>query len=195
VKVTSLTSLATASSWASASARGYFGDAYPYDPGMDAATAEQLRTFAEEARARLRRGEEAEAIAEVEARYDEIREALDWCLAAGRPDDAFGIATALVPFWLATTRIDEADAWYERASPRLPQPAAPARGTGAPRPWVSRVLRGTLRLARQRFAESRQVAEEAGNPNLVALALAGSARVACATIRPRPSGSFARPTT
>jgi tetratricopeptide (TPR) repeat protein len=146
---------------------------------MDAATAEHLRTFAEEARARLRRGEEAEAIAEVEARYDEIRQALDWCLAAGRADDAFGIATALVPFWLATKRVDEADAWYERALA-----TTPAAGSAGPR---ARALHdhgylvffaGRYDLARQRFAESRQVAEEAGNPNLVALALAGSARVA-----------------
>jgi non-specific serine/threonine protein kinase len=147
---------------------------------MDAVTADDLIRTAEAGRALTRRGEEAAGIAQIEARYMEIREALDWLPGEGRAGDAFRLATALVPFWLATKRIDEADAWYGWAL------ATPDGSVGAPASRRARALHdhgylvffaGRYDVAERRFAESRQVAEEAGDANLVALALAGSARV------------------
>jgi tetratricopeptide (TPR) repeat protein len=145
-------------------------------PLVDAPTADALIDIAEDARARIRR-EEPEAAGMIEARYPEILEALDWYLDAGRPDRAFRLASALVPFWTSTKRIDDGDRWFERAL------AAPS-GSDARR---ARALydhgylvfwAGRYELADARFADARARAGVIGDPNLVALALAGSARVA-----------------
>ena len=51
----------------------------------------------------------------VEDRYPEMIETLDWYVESGRPEAAYRLASALVPFWIATNRIDDGDAWFERA--------------------------------------------------------------------------------
>jgi tetratricopeptide (TPR) repeat protein len=144
--------------------------------GMDAPTADALIDIAEDARARIRR-EEPDAAGMIEARYPEMLEALDWYLDAGQPDRAFRLASALVPFWTSTKRIGDGDGWFERAL------AGPA-GSDAGR---ARALydhgylvfwAGRYDLADARFTDARARADAVGDPNLVALALAGSARVA-----------------
>jgi tetratricopeptide (TPR) repeat protein len=143
---------------------------------VDQRTADSLVAIAEEARAGIRR-EDPESSAAIEARYPEMLEALDWSLTAGQPDTGFRIAAALVPFWMSTKRIDDGDRWFARA---LAQPA----GSIARRARASHdhgyllFFAGRYDEADPRFAESRELAEEAGDANLVALALAGSARVA-----------------
>ena len=77
-------------------------------------TADSLLAIAEDARARVRR-EDPESAALIEARYPELLEALDWYLDAGQPDQAFRLATALVPFWMSTKRIDDGDRWLAGA--------------------------------------------------------------------------------
>ena len=81
---------------------------------MDADAAAGLLDLAEDAQRRRRR-QDPEAERMVEARYREVREALDWYGAAGQHDAAFRLASALVSFWIATKRIDEGDAWFDRA--------------------------------------------------------------------------------
>jgi tetratricopeptide (TPR) repeat protein len=82
-----------------------------------------------------------------------------------------------VPFWISTKRIDDGDAWFERA-------LATSDGTDASR---ARALHdhgylvfwtGRYDLARQRFNDSLGLAETLGEPSIQALALAGLARVA-----------------
>jgi len=143
---------------------------------VDAATAADLAGIAEESRARARRVQ-PDATAPVEERYPELLEALDWHLAVGQPEQALQLASALVPFWIATTRIDDGDAWFSRA-------LAAAAGDGAAR---ARALHdhgylvfwtGRYDLAQQRFADSLSLAKDLGDGSLQALALAGLARVA-----------------
>ena len=74
---------------------------------MDDATARSLIEQAEAARVRMRGRDDASTIAAVEAEYPAMREALDWLLDRDHPEDAFRLASALVPFWLATKRIDD----------------------------------------------------------------------------------------
>jgi tetratricopeptide (TPR) repeat protein len=143
---------------------------------VDARTADDLLTIAEDARERTRR-EDPTGAALIETRYQELLEALDWYLDAGQPDQAFRLATALVPFWMSTKRIDDGDRWFARA---LAQPAGSvtrrARATydhGYLVFWA-----GRYDLADERFADARARAREIGDPNLEALALAGAARVA-----------------
>jgi non-specific serine/threonine protein kinase len=135
---------------------------------VDAETAAGLLELVEEAQ-RRRRQQDPEADRMVEARYREVREALDWY---GRHDTAFRLATALVPFWIATKRIDEGDAWFAHAL---------TDNAGARALYDHGYLvfwAGRYELAEQRFDESLAIAED---PSLQALALAGLARVAINT--------------
>ena len=145
---------------------------------MDTPTADALLALAEDARARVRR-EDPESAALIEARYADLLEALDWYLDAGLPDQAFRLATALVPFWMSTKRIDDGDRWFERA---LARPAgSDARRARALYDHGYLVFwAGRYDLADERFADARAQAEEVGDSNLVALAGRRRAR------RPRP---------
>jgi tetratricopeptide (TPR) repeat protein len=142
---------------------------------MDAATAEALLRKAEEARPRMRGFDGAALIDDLERDYPAMVSALDWFLDADRPDDAFRLATALVSFWMATKRIDVGDQWFEKAFSRVgdPRPARALYDHGYLVFWA-----GRYQLAEDRFREARALAEAGRDWNLVALALAGSARVA-----------------
>jgi tetratricopeptide (TPR) repeat protein len=144
---------------------------------VDAATADALLTAAEDARAAMRRGENAAGIERFEERYAQMGEALNWLLAQGQADGAFRLSAALVPFWMATKRVDDGTAWFDRS-------LATGEGSDAAR---ARALHdhgylaffsGGYELAARRFTESRELARRAGNRDVEALALAGSARVA-----------------
>jgi tetratricopeptide (TPR) repeat protein len=146
---------------------------------VDAATADALVEIAEESRARVRR-QDPDAQSLVEDRYPEMVEALDWYLGSGRHEAAYRLASALVPFWIATKRIDDGGAWFERA-------LATTDGSDASR---ARALHdhgylvfwaGRYELAKQRFADSLMLAERLGDASIQALALAGLARVALNT--------------
>jgi non-specific serine/threonine protein kinase len=139
---------------------------------MDEETAAGLLELAEDAQRRRRRQDPA-ADRIVAARYAELRAALDWF---GPTEDGFRLAGALVPFWIATKRIDEGDAWFAGV---LPSPRATPRALhdhGYLVFWA-----GRYELAARRFRESLTLAERAGDPSLQALALAGLARVAINT--------------
>jgi non-specific serine/threonine protein kinase len=144
---------------------------------MDAATAEALLTAAEDARAAMRRGENTAGIDQFERRYAEMREALDWYLAEGRADSAFRLSAALVPFWMATKRVDDGDAWFERALATTAGSDS-VRARGLHDHGYLAFFSGRYDLAELRFAESLELAERAGDRDVSALALAGSARVA-----------------
>ena len=120
---------------------------------VDARTADDLLAIAEDARERTRR-EDPTGAALIEARYPELLEALDWYLDAGQPDQAFRLATALVPFWMSTKRIDDGDRWFERA---LAQPAgSAARRARATYDHGYLVFwAGRYDLADERFADAR----------------------------------------
>jgi tetratricopeptide (TPR) repeat protein len=144
---------------------------------VDAATVEQLIARAEEARAAMRRGEDAAGIEQFERQYGPMREALDDWAGSGRADDAFRLSVALVPFWMATKRVDEGMAWLDAAL-RAGEGSAAARARGLHDHGYLAFFSGGYELAERRFAESRTLADQAGDPNIAALALAGSARVA-----------------
>jgi len=143
---------------------------------VDTRTADELLAIAEDARERTRR-EDATGAQMVEVRYPDMLAALHWYLEAGQPDEGFRLATALVPFWMSTKRIDDGDGWFARA---LEQPAgSPGRRARATYDHGYLVFwAGRYDVADPRFTEARRLAEAAGDTNLVALALAGSARVA-----------------
>jgi tetratricopeptide (TPR) repeat protein len=146
---------------------------------VDANTAAGLLDLAEDAQKR-RRQQDPEAERMVEARYSEFLEALDWYGAAGWPDTAFRLASALVSFWIATKRIDDGDAWFDRAL-RQPQATATTLARALHDHGYLVFWAGRYELAEQRFRESLALAQREGDPSLQALALAGLARVALNT--------------
>ncbi len=107
-------------------------------------------------------------------------QALDWCLDGGRPEVAFRLASALVPFWIFSKRIDDGDQWFNRAL---------RGGTGNDAARAKAVhdhgylvfWAGHYELAEQRFAKSLALAEELADSSVQALALGGLARVALNT--------------
>lgn len=146
---------------------------------MDAASADSLLRTAEDAHVAMRRGEDASAIQLIETRYPDMREAMAWFLAQGRTDEADRFASALVPFWMATKRIDDGHGRYERAlgtSTTSPRRARAVYDHGYLVFWA-----GRYELAGQRFVEARRLAQVIKDRDVVALALAGSARVALNT--------------
>lgn len=135
-----------------------------------------LLEIAEVARERIRR-QYPGATAPVEDRYPEVLEALDWYLAGEDPERAFRLAAALVPFWISTKRINDGDAWFERALNEV-------IGGGASRAHALHdhgylvFWAGSYDLSERQFTRSLTLAEQLGDPSLQALAIAGLARVA-----------------
>jgi len=151
----------------------------PYAGTMDAAGAAALLELAEEARARSRRQDPA-GNQPVEDRYPEMLEALDWHLASGQPDAAFRLASALVPFWIWSSRISDGHSWFERAL-EAPGGSEPARATALHDHGYLVFWAGRYDTARQRFTSALAAAERLGDTSLQGLALAGLARVALST--------------
>lgn len=143
---------------------------------MNERTAVALVKAAVESRAAMRRGDDT-AIERFERQYADMREAMDWFLGQDRLEEADRFGTALIPFWMTTKRIDDGDAWFQRAlGDQAPGDARRARALydhGYLIFWA-----GHHERAERRFREARRLAEDVGDPNVVALALAGSARVA-----------------
>jgi tetratricopeptide (TPR) repeat protein len=131
----------------------------------------------------MRGAEDAWARAQIETRYPDMLEALDWFRDHDRVDDAYRLASALVPFWRATGRVDDGDAWFARTLWRpLGGDARRARALydhGYLVFWA-----GRYDLASQRFAEARELATSVGDLDLIALILAGMARGALMTDLP-----------
>ena len=142
---------------------------------MDAAIAATLLQIAEDARARARQ-QDPDATRPVEDHYPEMLEALDWHLAAGQPESAFRLASALVPFWISTARFDDGDSWCERALGSGDETARALYDHGYLVFWAGRYER-----AERRFREALTRAVREGEPSMQALALAGLGRVALNT--------------
>jgi tetratricopeptide (TPR) repeat protein len=143
---------------------------------MDAARVDRLIATAEDARAAMRRGENAAGIEAFEASYPDMREALDWLVTGGRADDAFRLSAALTQFWMSSGRVEEGIAWLEGAV-AIGDGSDAGRARGLHDLGYLAFFSGGYDAAQRRFAESRELAERAGDRNIVALALAGSARV------------------
>ena len=143
---------------------------------MDAAAAASLLKLAEDARARSRESGDAAPLDDVEAHYPAALQALDWFIGQSRTDEAYRLASALVPFWMATKRIDDGDGWFTATLGR--HGGSEARRARALYDHGYLVFwAGRYDVAAERFADARARARALGDADLEALALAGSARV------------------
>ena len=145
---------------------------------MDQSTAASLLELAERAREGMRGHDRSAAIDELEPHYPDLLAALDWWHTREQTVDADRLATALVPFWMATQRIGDGDRWFAQALPDEiddPRRARAVYDHGYLVFWA-----GRYELAAERFEQARALAADR-DPTVVALALAGSARVALDT--------------
>jgi tetratricopeptide (TPR) repeat protein len=144
---------------------------------VDAETAGSLVTFAEEARAGLTGLDGASAQAALEDRRPELLEALDWFVAHDRPDEAFRLAGALVPFWMATKRIDEGHAWFERIL-ALPGGSRAARARALYEHGYLIFWAGDDERSGARQRDAVELARLENDPTGIALGLTALARIA-----------------
>ncbi len=118
--------------------------------------------------------------AELEERYPELSSAFEQLLAAGATDSALRLANALVPFWMATKRIDEGDRWFERAL-AAGRAADPAHTRALYEHGYLIFWAGDDRRSGALSREALAAARTTNDPTVAALALAVLARIALRT--------------
>jgi tetratricopeptide (TPR) repeat protein len=147
---------------------------------MDAQIAESLLSFVEGVGPEMR-GPQAKAVfGQLEQRYGELLSAIQWFIVRGRTDESLRLASTLVPFWMATKRLDEGLACFDRAL-ALPGGGDAVRGralfdAGYLAFWQGDDAQSTL-LQNQAV----ELGRETNNPTVTALALVGLARIALRT--------------
>lgn len=147
---------------------------------MEPQDAQASLEFAEDARRRLR-SKFAEALGrELEQRYPELTAAFEQFVSAGLTDGALRLASALVPFWMSTKRIDQGDRWFERAL-EASRPGDPARARALYEHGYLIFWAGHDERSSERSREAVAAARRSNEPTVVALALAVLARIALRT--------------
>ena len=147
---------------------------------MEPTDAQASLEFAEGARRRLRT-RDAEALGrELEQRYPELTAALEQFLSTGETDNALRLANALVPFWMATKRIDEGDRWFERAL-GASRAGDAARTRALYEHGYLIFWTGHDERSAERSREAVEAARTTNDPTVVALALSVLARIALRT--------------
>ncbi len=147
---------------------------------MDEPVVQSHLRFVESIRPRLRTSADSSVLEEVEARYAALTDALAWLLEAERTDEALRLASTLVPFWMATKRIEDGDGWLMRCLATANASAA-SRARGLYDHGYLVFWAGRYDVAQDRFVDAAAQARALGDRELEALALAGSARVSLNT--------------
>ena len=147
---------------------------------MDRKIAESLIEAAETGRTGLTGLESQAALAGLEQRYPEFLDAMQWFVDAGRADDALRISGALVPFWMATKRLAEGDAWFERLL-AVPVGDAARRGRALFDHGYLIFWAGADERSAALQREALELGRETNEPTTMALALGGLARIALRT--------------
>ena len=99
------------------------------------------------------------------------------CLDQERTDEALRLATSLPLFWMATKRLDEGSAWFERAQ-GLPGGDNINRGEAFFQAGLLAFWQGDDDRASTLHNQALAIGRQAGNPTIMAEALSGLARIA-----------------
>ena len=147
---------------------------------MDAQTAESLLTFTEGAGPALR-GPDARAVFEqLEQQYNDLLAAMQWFIDQGRADEGLRLASSLVPFWMATKRLEDGSTWFDRIL-ALPGGADAHRGRALFDAGYLAFWRGNDERSSSLQAQAVELGRQSNNPTITALALVGLARIALRT--------------
>ena len=147
---------------------------------MNVQTAESLLAFAEGVGPGLR-GLEAKALfGQLEQRYGNLLAAIEWFIAQGRTDESLRLAISLVPFWMATKRMDEGSAWFDRAL-ALSGGGDAHRGRALFDAGYLAFWQGDDERSSSLQHRALDLGRQANDPTVTALALVGLARIALRT--------------
>jgi len=144
---------------------------------MDAKTAQSMLELAESSRPKFRGAEAKAAIGQLEMHSVELLGAIEWLLTNDRVDEARRLASALVPFWLATKRLQEGIDQLERV---LAADGGDDRHRGRVLYDVGYVAfwKGEDEKSSAFQHEAIAVGRRSNNATVTALALVGLARIA-----------------
>jgi tetratricopeptide (TPR) repeat protein len=144
---------------------------------MDENTARGLLQFAEVACHRFR-GEAAKAAQEeLEKGYADLASAMEWFAAHHSTDESLQLASSLVPFWMATKRLDDGLLCLDRAL-ALPNGDDNDRGRALFDAGYLAFWMGDYDTSSSLQHDALQLGRLIGNPTVTALALVGLARIA-----------------
>lgn len=147
---------------------------------MNRQSAESLLDLAESVGPGLR-GTEAKALFDqIAHQYDNMSAAIQWFIAEGRADEGLRLATSLVPFWMASKRLDEGSAWLERVL-ALPGGGDAHRGRAFFDAGYLAFWKGDDARSSELQNRAVEIGRRTNNPTVIALALVGLARIALRT--------------
>ena len=147
---------------------------------MDADHAEASLKFAEQARPQLRGLKSKAVLAELEQQYADLEVAMEWFIENHRSNQAFRLASSLVPFWMATKRLDDGAAWLNRALD-LPGGDDVYRGRALFDAGYLAFWKGEDQISSTFQREALEFGRRLNNPTITALSLVGLARIALRT--------------
>ena len=147
---------------------------------MDAQAAESLLIWAEDARTRLTGLHAKPVFADISAQYDALTSALQWFIHNGQADRARRLVTSLVPFWMATKRLDEGIASVDAAL-SMNGGDESQRGRALFDAGYLTFWKGDYDRSSSLQREALALGRKTSDPTVTALALAGLARIALRT--------------
>jgi tetratricopeptide (TPR) repeat protein len=144
---------------------------------VDAEAAESLLDFAERAGPGLQGLDRKALFGQLEERYDQLLEAMQWFLDEGRTDEAIRVARSLTSFWMATRRLDEGSEWFERALGSQGGDDV-NRGRGYFEAGLLVFWTGDDERSSGLHRRALEIGRRIGDPTVTAVALTGLARIA-----------------
>ncbi|HSD82363.1 MAG TPA: tetratricopeptide repeat protein [Anaerolineae bacterium] len=149
-------------------------------PSLTAQTAETLLNFAEESVHGLRGVKSKAVLAQLEQRYAELLSAIQWFMAQRRTDESLRLASSLVPFWMATKRLEEGSIWFDQVF-AMPGGDDTYRGRALFDAGYLAFWKGDDERSSSLQQRALALGRQRDNPTIIALALVGLARIALRT--------------
>lgn len=147
---------------------------------MNAQTAESLLNFVEGVGPGLRGLEAKSLFGQLDQRYSELLSAIQWFIAQGHAGESLRLASLLVPFWMATKRLEDGAEWFDRAL-ALPGGDDETRGRALFDAGYLAFWKGDNESSSSFQHQALELGRHANNPTVTALALVGLARIALRT--------------
>ena len=144
---------------------------------INAKAAEALRDFAEESSIGLVGLETRTVFEQFERRYPDLLDALRWFIDQERTDDALRLAISLAQFWMATKRLEDGTAWFDRVL-NASGGQDIYRGEAFFQAGLLSFWQGNDDLATALHNHALEIGRRAGNATIIAEALTGLARIA-----------------
>ncbi len=144
---------------------------------MDIQAAETLLSFAEGAARELKGPDAKTVLGQVEHRYGELQDALQWFIDQRRAEEGLRLANALYNFWITRQRFDEGSLWFDRVL-GLTGGDAIGRGTAFIGAGFMAFWKGEDSRSAVAFNRALEIGRELGDRFMTARALGGLSRVA-----------------